>query len=102
MSDNKPVILCLDDDPDILSFLEVVLEAEGFTFVGADSAEPDRSGPQWRRLPDEPGRDGNTDRPHSRLIALRLWPSLSDGATNRIRDRCDRIPWAEHLRAAGD
>ena len=39
MSDNKPVILCLDDDPDILSFLEIVLEAEGYTFVGADSAE---------------------------------------------------------------
>lgn len=39
MSDNKPVILCLDDDPDILSFLEIVLEAEGYTFVGADGAE---------------------------------------------------------------
>lgn len=39
MSDNKPVILCLDDDPDILSFLEIVLEAEGYSFVGADSAE---------------------------------------------------------------
>ena len=39
MSDKKPVILCLDDDPDILSFLEIVLEAEGYSFVGADSAE---------------------------------------------------------------
>ena len=39
MSDNKPLILCLDDDPDILSFLQVVLEAEGYAFVGADSAE---------------------------------------------------------------
>jgi DNA-binding response OmpR family regulator len=39
MSDNKPIILCLDDDPDILAFLEVILEAEGYTFVGADSAE---------------------------------------------------------------
>ena len=39
MSDNKPVILCLDDDPDILSFLQIILEAEGYTFVGADSAE---------------------------------------------------------------
>ena len=39
MSDNKPVILCLDDDPDILSFLQIVLEGEGYTFAGADSAE---------------------------------------------------------------
>lgn len=39
MSDNKPVILCLDDDPDILSFLQIILEAEDYTFVGAESAE---------------------------------------------------------------
>lgn len=39
MSDNKPLILCLDDDPDILSFLQIVLEAEGYAFVGAASAE---------------------------------------------------------------
>lgn len=39
MSDNKPVILCLDDDPDILSFLEIVLEGEGYAFAGAASAE---------------------------------------------------------------
>ena len=39
MSDNKPVILCLDDDPDVLSFLQIILEAEGYAFFGADSAE---------------------------------------------------------------
>jgi len=39
MQDNKYVILCIDDDPDILSFLEIVLEAEGFVFIGAESAE---------------------------------------------------------------
>ena len=39
MSDNRPLILCLDDDPDILSFLQIVLEKEGYTFVGAGSAE---------------------------------------------------------------
>lgn len=39
MQDGKYVILCIDDDPDILSFLEIVLEAEGFVFLGADSAE---------------------------------------------------------------
>ncbi len=39
MSDNQPLILCLDDDPDILSFLQIVLEAEGYRFAGASSAE---------------------------------------------------------------
>ncbi len=39
MSDHKPMILCLDDDPDILSFLQIVLEAEGYRFAGASSAE---------------------------------------------------------------
>jgi len=33
------VILCIDDDPDILSFLEIVLEAEGYIYAGAESAE---------------------------------------------------------------
>ena len=39
MSESKPVVLCLDDDPDILTFLQTVLESEGFAFVGAASAE---------------------------------------------------------------
>ena len=39
MTDNRPLILCLDDDPDILSFLQIVLEAEGYRFAGASSAE---------------------------------------------------------------
>ena len=39
MSDERPVVLCIDDDPDVLSFLEIVLEAEGFAFRGAASAE---------------------------------------------------------------
>ena len=39
MPDEKPMILCIDDDADILSFLEVVLEAEGYRFSGAASAE---------------------------------------------------------------
>lgn len=39
MSDKKPVILCIDDDPDILSFLRIVLEAAGYVYVGAESAE---------------------------------------------------------------
>ncbi len=35
----EPLILCVDDDPDILEFLEIVLESEGFAFAGASSAE---------------------------------------------------------------
>ena len=39
MQDGKHVILCIDDDPDILSFLKIVLEAEGYAYAGAESAE---------------------------------------------------------------
>ncbi len=39
MSVEKPRILCVDDDPDVLEYLRTVLEAEGFEFIGADSAE---------------------------------------------------------------
>lgn len=39
MQDGKYVILCIDDDADILSFLEIVLEAEGYVYAGAASAE---------------------------------------------------------------
>lgn len=39
MQDGKHVILCIDDDPDILSFLRIVLEAEGYVVAEAPSAE---------------------------------------------------------------
>ncbi len=39
MSADKPLVLCVDDDPDILDFLQIVLEKEGFAFAGAASAE---------------------------------------------------------------
>ena len=39
MSAEKPLILCVDDDPDVLTYLRTVLEAEGFAFAGAGSAE---------------------------------------------------------------
>ena len=39
MSDAKRLILCIDDDPDILSVLQLVLEAEGYRFAGAATAE---------------------------------------------------------------
>jgi DNA-binding response OmpR family regulator len=39
MRDDKYVILGIDDDPDVLSYLQIVLEAAGFVFFGAESAE---------------------------------------------------------------
>ncbi len=39
MSEKKALILCVDDDADILSYLKVVLEAAGYAYLGAESAE---------------------------------------------------------------
>lgn len=39
MTEKKSVILCVDDDPDILSFLRTVLEDADYAFVGAENAE---------------------------------------------------------------
>jgi two-component system alkaline phosphatase synthesis response regulator PhoP len=39
MKDGKHVILGIDDDPDVLAYLQIVLEAEGYVFFGAESAE---------------------------------------------------------------
>ena len=39
MAENRALILCIDDDPDILHYLETVLTAEGYEFAGASSAE---------------------------------------------------------------
>jgi DNA-binding response OmpR family regulator len=39
MQDGKHVILCVDDDPDILSFLKIVLKGEGYVVTEATSAE---------------------------------------------------------------
>ena len=39
MRDGKHVILGIDDDPDVLAYLQIVLEAEGYLFFGAESAE---------------------------------------------------------------
>ncbi len=38
MKDGKFLILCVDDDPDILQSLQVVLEANGYLFVSAPTA----------------------------------------------------------------
>jgi DNA-binding response OmpR family regulator len=39
MQDGKYVILCIDDDDDILESLRLVLEANGYIMVGASTAE---------------------------------------------------------------
>lgn len=39
MPDKKGLILCVDDDRDVLDFLEIVLTSAGYEFAGADSAE---------------------------------------------------------------
>lgn len=39
MQDGKYVILCVDDDQDVLTALQTVLEANGYAFTGASSAE---------------------------------------------------------------
>jgi DNA-binding response OmpR family regulator len=39
MQEGKFVILCIDDDPDILDSLKVILEGNGYGYVGAATAE---------------------------------------------------------------
>jgi len=39
MTDQKAVILCVDDDEDILFVMQQILEANGYVFAGAGSAE---------------------------------------------------------------
>lgn len=39
MKDEKYVILCVDDDADILDALKVILESNGYLYAGAPSAE---------------------------------------------------------------
>ena len=39
MQEGKFVILCIDDDPDILDSLKVILESHGYRYVGAATAE---------------------------------------------------------------
>lgn len=39
MQDDKYVVLCIDDDPDVLEALQLMLEAQGFVAVQAATAE---------------------------------------------------------------
>jgi len=39
MQDRKHVVLCIDDDPDFLHALRIILERSGYVVVSADSAQ---------------------------------------------------------------
>ena len=39
MKDGKHLVLCVDDDADILESLKLVIEANGYAFAGAPTAE---------------------------------------------------------------
>jgi len=39
MQDGKHVVLCIDDDPDFLHALRIMLERNGYVVVSADSGE---------------------------------------------------------------
>ena len=39
MKDGKHLVLCVDDDDDILESLKLVIEANGYAFAGAPTAE---------------------------------------------------------------
>ena len=39
MRDGKKLVLCVDDDPDVLDYLRLTLEAGGYAVVTAESAE---------------------------------------------------------------
>ena len=39
MNERKPRILCIDDDPDVIDFLRVVLEGDGCEVISAASGE---------------------------------------------------------------
>jgi CheY-like chemotaxis protein len=39
MVDGQHLVLCVDDDPDVLDYLELTLQAGGFTVLTAGSAE---------------------------------------------------------------
>ena len=69
MSNDKRVILCIDDDPDILSFLQIVLEAEGYEFRGAASAEEGAARSTTSRPPgpDDRGPDDGGGRRRHRV-----------------------------------
>ncbi len=70
-SAEKPLVLCVDDDPDILEFLEIVLESEGFAFAGAASAEEGLLAYK-RRTPD--------------LLILDLMMEEVDAGTGLVKD----------------
>ena len=71
MSDDRSVILCIDDDPDVLSYLQLVLETEGYEVVVSPTAEEGLQ--RYReRIPD--------------LIIVDLMMEEVDSGTGFVRD----------------
>lgn len=77
MKDGKYVILCVDDDPDVLDVLRMILEKNGYAMVQAATAE-------------EGVKAYKENRPD--LIIADLMMEEIDAGTNLVRD----------LRALGD
>ena len=71
MQDGKYLILCVDDDQDVLAALETVLEANGYAFVEASSAE------QGLRAYKETAPD---------LVIVDLMMEEVDAGTNLVKD----------------
>ncbi len=71
MKDGKTVILYIDDDPDILSIVRIVLESEGFVMAEAPSAEEGLRAYK-EKLPD--------------LVIVDLMMEEVDAGTNFVRE----------------
>ncbi|MBA7527937.1 Response regulator MprA [subsurface metagenome] len=71
MQDGKNVILCIDDDPDILESLKIVLEANGYEMKAANNA------PEGLVM----FKEANPD-----LIIVDLMMEEIDGGTNFVKE----------------
>jgi len=89
MQDDKFVILCIDDDEDILESLRLVLEANGYIMVGAATAE------EGLRVCQEAKPD---------LILLDLMMEEVDAGTSFIKElkAMGKIPPIYMLSSVGD
>ena len=70
MQDGKYVVLCIDDDPDILTFMRIVLEKDGYVVKDAPTAE------QGLRIYNEVGPDA---------VIVDLMMEEVDAGTNFVR-----------------
>ncbi|MEW6249019.1 MAG: response regulator [Planctomycetota bacterium] len=71
MKNGKPVILCVDDDQDLLDALRLVLEKSGYAMVEARSAEQGLR--RWQESPPD-------------LVIVDLMMEEVDAGTNLVRN----------------